>query len=988
MSSENKSAVHHLPMGTVLNGKYIIEETLGEGGFGITYKGHDKLLGLPAAIKEYFPNGYAVRYSESSLDVTLTSEGNAEYFNQWKEKFLNEARMLASLNDISGIVNVRDYFEENGTAYIVMEYLKGKTLKQIVQSEGAMDPVRITGLMLPLIKSLQRVHEQGLIHRDISHDNIMLMPDGKLKLFDFGAARDYSGQQHSYSIMLKPGFAPQEQYRTRGMQGPWTDIYALCATMYYCITGKVPEDSMERTFNDELKPPSELGVKIPGNIEDAIMKGLRIKETERFQTADELFEALAHRPGKNVIRIATPAPDGGAVADAVPADGGVHTTVMIKNDDTKKTTVMNADNSAGTARTEIMPSNKPQHTMKMPSEKPAAANRTEIFQQTPAAENKAAKPQPNEKVKPEKNVVDLTADPVTHEHKDTPLPAKTESGDKPQKKGLPKFGKFFIGIGAALCVLIVTAVVIFSNMTAGETLVRLSDKTVTVDEIKTLAGKSTYSISLTNCRLDDGVLAELGRTNMPILNEFSAVGCSGDLNFAEIDFSKYNKLHYLKLIDCVGAGNIFAGSGKITDYISKLELSGTDIDITMLDKLSSVNTLAITSDSFDGVEEKIAGLENVSRLMLKGYSTKPELTATQISGIFNARYYSMLRLENLTLSDEAQEMVRSQLSGQNYLELLSLNGCGLNSINIVSECSALKVLIADNNSITDLDPLKRLIYLEEISFNGNDIKDISGLSNCTQLKKVLLRDNNITNAEVLDKSAETLMSVDLSGNSGLAGRLGSVSAWEKLEALNISDTGIFGDELTLHGTKLLSLIAPNCGLSKIEFLNSPGLLRFIDVSGNKLSDASLFVDVGYDVSSYTTVIACDNEFTDLSGITYRSGLSTKNNLNLFLNGNDISKLPVYVDRIAHFYFDYNSQYEEQELSDMKYMAEHSDWNITFVVNNMPLDKRVMFEQSLQSHCFITFDEERTESDSMAEANVASAEADDLYQIDNIFSVSA
>lgn len=437
MSQENRVAAHHLPKGTVLNGKYIIDEFLGEGGFGITYKGHDKLLGLSAAIKEFFPNGYAVRHSESSLNITITVNNDTEYFNKWKEKFLNEAQTLASLNDISGIVNVRDYFEENGTAYIIMEYLKGNTLKQIVCSEGAMDPIKITELMLPLLKSLQQVHEQGLIHRDISPDNIMLMTDGKLKLFDFGAARDCSDWQRSYSIMLKPGFAPQEQYRSKGMQGPWTDIYEICATMYYCITGIIPDDSMQRVFNDELKTPSEIITNIPSYIENAIMKGLRIQEKERFQSVAELFDALTLPPDRNVVRISTPSPKAiepfKSEAEPIrPVNDEMRTAVMPKAQNTRKTTVISTEAPSKINSTILMPSNMPKCNDNVDCEK--------------IAENTS-----------------MVAS-VKQAQEDVLLSANTMKNNKRQGNGRFHAAKFWGGICAVLCTLSVVLVVIFSNI--------------------------------------------------------------------------------------------------------------------------------------------------------------------------------------------------------------------------------------------------------------------------------------------------------------------------------------------------------------------------------------------------------------------------------------------------------------------------------------------------------------------------------------------
>lgn len=291
--SEVNTPAHQLPAGTLLSDKYVIIRTLGEGGFGITYKGRNKTLDIFVAIKEYYPNGFANRSSAYDLTVAITDSTKNSYFSKWKDKFLNEARALAKFSNITNIVNVLDFFEQNGTAYIVMEYLDGITLSNYVSKNGVFDAEELCRMMIPMLKSLHKIHQKKLIHRDISPDNIMMMPDRSLKLFDFGAARDYSeAEQKSLSVMLKPGFAPEEQYRSKGNQGPWTDVYAACATIYFCITGIRPDDSLDRVFSDQLKRPSEFGIKISPQIEEAILVGMSVKAENRFKTAEALATAF------------------------------------------------------------------------------------------------------------------------------------------------------------------------------------------------------------------------------------------------------------------------------------------------------------------------------------------------------------------------------------------------------------------------------------------------------------------------------------------------------------------------------------------------------------------------------------------------------------------------------------------------------------------------------------------------------------------------
>ena len=230
---------HHLKPKTILNGKYVIGAAMGEGGFGITYVGYDLNLDIRVAIKEYFPSGMVTRGTVGEGSVTLYTSGDPHEYENEKNKFLFEAKTLAKFDDLPGIVSVRDFFNENGTAYIVMEFIDGVSLKDYLKRKGGKISVdQALRMTEPLLKSLSLIHKSGIIHRDISPDNIMITKKGEIKLLDFGAARGVSPDgTKSMSVQLKHGYAPEEQYRSHGKQGPWTDVYAICATIYRAITG-------------------------------------------------------------------------------------------------------------------------------------------------------------------------------------------------------------------------------------------------------------------------------------------------------------------------------------------------------------------------------------------------------------------------------------------------------------------------------------------------------------------------------------------------------------------------------------------------------------------------------------------------------------------------------------------------------------------------------------------------------------------------------
>ena len=276
---------------TGLIGRYVIQEVLGQGGFGITYLGIDKLYGNKVAIKEYYPQEIAMRKAQYEDVVTVTSIEEKNNYDKGKKRFLDEAQVMARFNKNEGIVKILDFFEANNTAYIVMEYLEGITLKQYLGKYGVIQFRNLIEMMLPLLEALIEIHSQGLIHRDISPDNIMVQHNSKLKLMDFGAARDYteSGNK-SLTVILKPGYAPPEQYQTHGVQGPWTDIYALCATIYKCLTGITPPDAIARVMDDKFKEPDQLDGKLSPDIKKILWKGMNIFPEERYQDIVEFGE--------------------------------------------------------------------------------------------------------------------------------------------------------------------------------------------------------------------------------------------------------------------------------------------------------------------------------------------------------------------------------------------------------------------------------------------------------------------------------------------------------------------------------------------------------------------------------------------------------------------------------------------------------------------------------------------------------------------------
>ena len=282
-----------MPRNTVLNGKYLVGDVLGRGGFGITYIGFDLSLESRVAIKEYYPSGAAMRREgESELYWSSTYKFRSSREDA-KNYFLKEARKMARVENIPSVVRVRETFLANETAYIVMDYVEGETLRARLRREGAMTYTACYALLRPMMQDLCKIHRQGVIHRDISPDNIMIQQDGSIKLLDLGAAKDLNKHSDEVSVPVgKNGYSPMEQYLNNGSIGPWTDVYALCATIYYACYGVRVPQSLERLEQDTLRFDLPTREPIPPYVVEALRKGLAVRAADRTQSVDELLDQL------------------------------------------------------------------------------------------------------------------------------------------------------------------------------------------------------------------------------------------------------------------------------------------------------------------------------------------------------------------------------------------------------------------------------------------------------------------------------------------------------------------------------------------------------------------------------------------------------------------------------------------------------------------------------------------------------------------------
>lgn len=286
-------AAYHITPGKLLHERYEMGTVIGAGGFGITYHAWDTYQNIPVAIKEYYPVGTAQR-ADNTLSIRTCEQDKEKDYEKAIESFLNEGRSLMEFNNEPGIVHVHDFFEENNTAYIIMEYLEGNNLSEFLKQHDNYVPEDFAlKVMMSLIRALEAIHSKGMIHRDISLDNIFVCKDSIIKLIDFGAAKSTAfASGKSISVVVKPNYAPPEQFNSRGSLGPWSDIYALGATMYRLVTGTMPVEAISRLMGEELVPPVRLKNGVNPVLSDVIMKCMDLNIEKRYATVMDMKREL------------------------------------------------------------------------------------------------------------------------------------------------------------------------------------------------------------------------------------------------------------------------------------------------------------------------------------------------------------------------------------------------------------------------------------------------------------------------------------------------------------------------------------------------------------------------------------------------------------------------------------------------------------------------------------------------------------------------
>ncbi len=908
-NQDNTIPGHHLIPGTVLNNKYYIGASIGEGGFGITYIGRDLTLDMKVAVKEFYLNGYVNRSNSVSQNVNCaTTPEVKEFFEKGKDRYLREARILARFSGSSGIVDVRDFFEENNTAYIVMEYLEGETLQDYLKRNGTMSPENALRLLIPVMLSLKEVHEQGLIHRDISPQNIMIVGN-QVKLLDFGAARNFANiGNKSLSVVLKPGYAPEEQYRSKGEQGPWTDIYALCATLYKCITGITPEDATQRVFRDEVKTPSALGIHIDTNIENAIMRGLSVLQRDRYQSIDELidgFKGLKNNDGSDDITVTVTKPvseddkDTGIIKkdtgddDEEPASGNAE-------DESDPKAIINNENHVPRAE-------KPENRQKRIITVCLMVLAVVVAVSVIAVIIKTRTPDPGSGSNKDYETVSV----INNNLKVDDAASDDETNDD-------------------------TESVVFN------------DKELTVDDLKSLTSfEKIWKLVLDTCRINNDIIKYIG-DNAHSLKVFTISDCTGVTDYSPI--SNLNYLTRLTIQNC----------GLANDQLSGIELSDCD-QLTFIclegnEQLSDLKPLSAVSDTLAEINVDKTAVSDFSCLadcsVLHTVSARDCLLTSltsltnktieylyvdnnrisDISTIINYDSLKMFEANNNTISDI------SALSEQQNLVRLYLDDNRIASLLPLENCSKITSLSINRNKLTSLDGLQNAIALNIIRASGNHIADLDGIINCTIIQTIDLNDNEINDISLLSKSAESLVTVCFNNNK--VSDISALTGTTALQKLSFDNNEITSLEPLKQSTALLAISADNNSLTSLSGIENSTKLGFIYLSNNRIEEMSAFDKLVSNSESGFCVI-------DLSG-------------------NNITEFNMSADKKCNYLSVYNnpitSYQNVQNYKGTRFFfsaLEGLDYSVIgdsftrFSVVNCPVDKQIKIEDSLKAGNIMT-----------------------------------
>ncbi|MCD8190196.1 MAG: leucine-rich repeat domain-containing protein [Clostridiales bacterium] len=819
-----------LPPRTVLDHRYVVGGTLGQGGFGITYRAYDLRMGNTVAVKEYFPSSLVGRDSTVSTTVTVNAikgERALDEYASGLRHFLFEARRQARLASSPGVVSVTDFFEANNTAYYIMEYVDGSTLVKYMKRPLPL--AQVLELLEPISDSLISIHEAGLIHRDISPDNIMCAKNGQRKLLDFGASHSFAEEESTTgNATLKHGFAPPEQYGSSNLQGPWADVYAFAATVYWCLTGKIPPDSMDRSIGgDKLKPPSALGAAVTPEAEAVLLRGMALPVTARYQDIptfwNKLKKAAAGRSQLNIPVRPSPAfsdPDGKTMV-VTPMEPPERTKVPVP--------VMERPGVPSGKQTTV---EEPEHTVLPPAEQPLE-NPPTVFVST-SQQGSDLPPSSTEELPPRTGETPEPAD-----EQEEPLPSRGTSTLKGHFRSCAS-------PCASLPVISEPDITLYRPVERPVETGGASEEVPQEPEVSVITRPDRRLLALMI-----GVIAVLAVALVFAVAVLPRMASPGDISVVSGDTVTIAGTDYpLDTTELFLTGD--------SSYTSHYSPDGDVLEVSYLTKsdwnaicqLTNLKTLSVVG----------CGLTS-----LEGISALTELEVLDVSG-----------------NDLSSLSALAELDG--LVELYAADN-GISDLSPLSGLTDLTVLDLSDNNVSDPAPIQRLSHLTNLSLAGNQLTDISSLSSLTGLATLDLSGNRLESLSALYGLSE-LQALFVDGNPLTNSQLESFAVrlpacTLDVEVLDIPDTVTIGGKSYSTSLTKLDLSSASLGDGDIDDLKYMVNLTELDLSGNAISDFSALSRL-YSLTSLTMSYNRAEDISCLSGLIH---LKT-----LYLSSNNISDL--------------------------------------------------------------------------------------------------
>lgn len=737
-----------LSSGSVLQGRYAVGRVIGKGGFGVTYLAYDIKHDEKIAVKEYYPYGIALRNPESTI-VSVSTEEAADIFKSGAEKFYDEARLVAAFNGNPSIVSVYDFFYENDTVYYTMEYLEGQTLKDYVEKNGVITSEQAVYIAEKISSALMTAHSANILHRDVSPDNIMICSDGKVKLLDFGAARQVvANASQSLSVILKQGFAPLEQYQKKGRQGPWTDIYSLGATLYFALTKDIPDDPMTRFESDDEYSSNKYSIVQP--LWEIIRKATMLRIEDRYSNIFEFRSDLA--------------------------SSGITAEPLVEFEAPEKIVLPSGVTAKPYSTTASMRTSKKSQTEQRAAVPPVAPPPVQASQ-TPVVPTPPSEPAVSENTSAEENA-------------------------SPEKKPAKKKLTAILACAAALIIIVGAAVAVgvsknnnaaVSTSEESENALQQEDNTPQALENKEGSDKKNYydpNSADSGGVNGNGFIITTTVTEPPAQEEpdeeTSKITTTTTAPTEKITEETTTTTTAKKQEDdfVTIAGKQYKKN--MTGVLNVRSSDLTNSDIKQMKYLTDLTEI-IMSDN-----PKVTDLSPLSALTGLEKITFHNCNVKDISFTANMKNLTVIGAENNGITDI------SALADHKKLTDVWLQYNNVKDISPLKDSTEMVNICFTNNLVSDISALSGMKKLVQINFTGCKVKSLDALKNCTTIELAYLGENQITDLTPLANS-KGLRELHASNNA-LNGNVKALKGLTVLNILDVSGNNYDPDELLEYVT--------------------------------------------------------------------------------------------------------------------------------------------------------------------------------------------